>query len=272
MDALQMKISELFSAIVENFMAIVPKIAVVMIFVILGWFVAKLLKYWAIKIMDPLFAWIQNHIEKSNHHSTELNRKAPLIAGRLIFWITWLFFSIGAIQFVAKSIAATGFDLFIQFLPQLLAAVLIFFGGWIFGVVVQGITSKSLSAHDSERARALGHLAKNIILFLTLVIVVDQLGFRVDLIIQLSIILAASIAGSFALAFSFGAKSIIADIMASYYILKSFKVGQRIKIGDLDGKILNIARTQVVLDTSSGLVFIPTHDFHDQWVSVLKEL
>jgi hypothetical protein len=272
MDVLKTKINTLFLELFQDFIQVLPKFLVAFILIVVGWFLAKLLKSWAARIIGPLFIWVQKRGGKSDGQSIDFEHKAIGLIRHLVFWIVWLFFIVGAIQIVAKPITATGLSLLIRFLPQLLAAILIFLGGWILGSLLQGFAKKAMSSYGSEQARAVGRVAKNVILLLTFLLVFDQLGFRVDLIIQLAIIIAAMLAGSFALAFAFGAKVTIGNMMASYYILKNFKIGQRIRIGDVEGKLMNITRTQVVIDTSTGLVFIPAHDFNEKWVSIMKEL
>jgi phage pi2 protein 07 len=271
MDDLKYKISFAFSELIESFLLILPKLLVALFLVMAGWVFAKLLKSWICKIMGPLFGWIGRRIGKFEEPGSDLERKATGFVGHLVFWVTWLCFGVGAIQLVAKPVALTGFELLVQFLPRLLAAALIFFGGWIFGSLFQRLVKKALISYGDEQATAFGRVSKNAILFFTLLLVFNQLGFRVDLIIQLSIIFVAMLAGSFSLAFALGAKATIGHMMASHYILKNFKIGQRVKIGEVEGKIMNMSRTQVVIDTVGGLVFIPARDFNNKWVAVLKE-
>jgi hypothetical protein len=84
------------------------------------------------------------------------------------------------------------------------------------------------------------------------------------------IIFVAAIAGSIALAFGLGAGSTVANIISARYVRRNYQIGQRISIQDMQGKILEILPTGIVLETKTGKTFIPAKIF-DQEASVLLD-
>jgi ribosomal protein S1 len=72
------------------------------------------------------------------------------------------------------------------------------------------------------------------------------------------------------LAFGLGAGTTVSNIIASRYVRKNYQVGQQIRIHELEGKILEINPTGIVVDTKSGRTFIPAKLF-DTEASVLLD-
>jgi small-conductance mechanosensitive channel len=66
-----------------------------------------------------------------------------------------------------------------------------------------------------------------------------------------------------ALAFGLGAKTAVSNILATFYVRKMYKVGDQVKIDDIQGKIAKIDDTSVVIDTQAGQVIVPAKNFSE---------
>ena len=96
------------------------------------------------------------------------------------------------------------------------------------------------------------------------VVAVDQLGIEVSfLVIAVSIALAASL-GAAALAFGLGARTAVSNIIATHYLARTYEVGQRVRVGEHEGRIAEISPTAVILETGEGRVHIPAKEFSEQ--------
>jgi small-conductance mechanosensitive channel len=71
-----------------------------------------------------------------------------------------------------------------------------------------------------------------------------------------------------ALSFGLGAKTSVSNILASYYLHNTYKEGDTVRINNIEGKIIHINSTSVILNTPDGQVSIPAKDFNE-YVSVL---
>ena len=49
----------------------------------------------------------------------------------------------------------------------------------------------------------------------------------------------------------------MANILASYYLQKTYRVGHRVRVGDFQGEIIDITATSVLLETAEGRVSVP---------------
>jgi len=88
------------------------------------------------------------------------------------------------------------------------------------------------------------------------------------LINLINIVLGATLFGG-ALAFGLGARVSVSNILAAYYLKSLYREGQQVKINDIEGQILQLTPTSVLLETSEGQVTIPAKEFSEK-ASTLK--
>jgi hypothetical protein len=61
----------------------------------------------------------------------------------------------------------------------------------------------------------------------------------------------------------------VSNIVASYYASQHYNVGQTVRVGDIQGEIIQLTSTGVVLSTSEGRVLVPAKRFSEE-TSVLR--
>ena len=99
---------------------------------------------------------------------------------------------------------------------------------------------------------------------ITIIIAIDQIGVDITFLTSLLYIVLATLLFGAAMAFGLGAKTSVSNILASYYIHRTYSEGNIIRIGEHEGRIIKITSTSVFLETESGQVIIPTKDFNEQ--------
>jgi len=106
---------------------------------------------------------------------------------------------------------------------------------------------------------------------ISILIAVDQIGIDIMFIsIIISIILGALLFGA-ALAFGLGARTSVSNILSSYYLQKTYNEGDTIQMGEIEGVIIKINPTSVIVDTKSGQVMIPSKDFDEKKTVLIRK-
>ena len=59
------------------------------------------------------------------------------------------------------------------------------------------------------------------------------------------------------MAFGLGARTAVSNILASYYLQKTYTPGHNVRIGEIEGEIIQITPTAVVLATPEGRTLVP---------------
>ena len=91
------------------------------------------------------------------------------------------------------------------------------------------------------------------------------MGIGVDLSLLTSlmmIVIGALLLGA-ALSFGLGAGTSVSNILGSYYLQKTYKIGDRVQVGDLKGRISGITSNAVILDSEDGQLLIPAKTFSE---------
>jgi small-conductance mechanosensitive channel len=175
---------------------------------------------------------------------------ASHLGGFVVFWtVLGVFLLTGAdslgLPAVSRSIAEV-----IGLLPQLAVVVLIL----LIGFSMAGAARKTIEGvADRSRmisARALGRLAYYLVASLFMVIALSGLGVDFTIVITVIGVLTASLGIGLAVTVAIGARRVAQNTIGGVYARRDLKVGDRIRVGDLEGDIA--AAGQVFLTLRNG--------------------
>ena len=117
----------------------------------------------------------------------------------------------------------------------------------------------------------LGKIAHYTIVIIAILIAVDQVGINITVLANfIDIFLAALLFGA-AFAFGLGARTSVSNILASYYVQNRYHPGQIVRIGEIEGEIIQLAPTSVIIETSQGQVTVPARKFSEETSTLLKK-
>ena len=97
---------------------------------------------------------------------------------------------------------------------------------------------------------------------------IDQVGVESRFLIAALTIVIAAVIGGAALAFGLGARTAVSNIIGAHYLRQTYRVGQTVRIGSVEGSIVAMTTTAVILETGGGRVLVPAKEF-SEGVSVL---
>ena len=84
-----------------------------------------------------------------------------------------------------------------------------------------------------------------------------SVGFLTDVLL---LVLGGGLLGA-AITFGLGARATVANILASTQLQRIYKVGHRVRIGDVQGEIVETTATAVLLESDEGRVSVPASIF-----------
>lgn len=263
MDALKQP----FQTFVANIQSILPNIAGAVAVVALGLVVAFLLKRWVaglLRLSDRLL----KRRGVGGGEGGRVGTRGSGLFGRILFWIVFLFFLAAAIEMLGQPVISDWSNTIAQYLPNVLVAALIIFIGAVFGNIAKATVDKFTTTAHISHGDFLSRLVQVLIVTTASLIAVDQLGIEIHLLIIILSIVTGVSAGGIALAFAFGARSAVANIIAIHYVTQLYQVGQTVRVGTVEGRIMDISGTAVILETKEGRCAIPGQRFSEE-VSVL---
>ena len=251
----------------EKIVGLVPNMITAILILLIGILLAFLLRIIVRRIITNAGRFFPNQRIRRYLDPSRLQDSAYLI-GTILYWIVIIFFFTLATETAGFPVLSVWLGGIVNYLPKILVAAVIIIFGHISATIVQNLMQSAAQSAGIEQYIFIGRFGRYFVWLLTLLIGIDQLGLEISSLIQIILLILAAVLFGAALAFGLGAKSFVSDILASHYIRKNYGIGDQIRIGNFAGRIIELTPMAVLLDTTEGLVYIPSKNFYEQ-VSIL---
>jgi hypothetical protein len=255
--------------LVRALLLYLPNLIGAVLVLIIGWLVARLLRAATIKLLRGLDQILHRFLAPGGLVKIHLSDRVIRVIGNVVFWLIILIVLSLAAKLAKFYFLEIWLDRMIAYLPNLLAAGVIGFVGFLAGGVARDLVVVTFSVAGEEQSRLIGLVAQTAVVMLAIVIGLDQAGIDVAFLITVVAILLGAIAVSLALAFGFGAQGYVSNIIGAYQVQRSLKAGQVIRIGQHEGEIVEITPTGLVIGTRDGHVVVPGKLLIDQPIDII---
>jgi MFS family permease len=258
-----------FAQLTERLAQYLPNIIGAVLLVIAGWFMALLIRVVFLRLMRTVESLLQRFSKSEKTARRQIANTTDFLA-KFVFWIVILFFVTAALNLLQLKIISEWLNKIISYLPTLLAGGIIVFVGYLLSSLLKETILRSNLANADQREL----LAKTVhILLITTVVLIglDQIGIKVTMLVILFSIVIGSIIGSIALAVSLGARFAVSNLIGSHYLRQLYQPGQLVRIGEQEGKIVELTSTSIILETASGSVALPAKLVHELPVLLIEE-
>jgi small-conductance mechanosensitive channel len=259
------------AVIMNDIVAHLPNIAGAILLLLAGWLVAYLVRQGSNKLLSLINQSVERMLTTHTPAIARLLNGVTQFLPTAFFWITLFIFTTAALRVAGLTGIAESLRSIIDFLPSILAGGLIMLTGYILASLVKNIVLASLNSADIAEADALSRLAQTITFVTAIIIGLDQIGIEVTFLTTMLGVSTAAVLVGFALAFGLGSRSLVSNLVAVYYTKGMVQTGQKIRIGDIEGTVLELSATTVILDTAAGRTSIPAKLFQEEVVTVLTE-
>lgn len=257
-------IDNLFVRLKETVFQFLPDFVFAILVFLIGYLLARLARATISRLINNLGRLIPNKRIQSRLHRMVVEKPVAKIIGGIVFWIIIFFFLAAATEILGLPVITAWLSGITGYLPRILAAVLIGAVGVISGVIIREIIITTTASAGITYGSVLGRFAQIIIVLLTTLIAIDQVGIDISILISLvAIIIGAFLFGA-SFAFGLGARESVSNILASFYLRKNYKAGQLIQIGEHKGRIIEINATAIILETEQGQAYIPARVFNSE--------
>ena len=257
--------NDALSSAMQKVTTSLPNIVSAALLLLAGWLLAHLLRRWTSHMMDASIArLLRKATTRRAFERTGIRNTVPAVIGAAVFWTVIIFATAAAVEILGLPAVTNLIGRLGYYIPHVLAAILIVLGGYLAGNLAYGTVSGAAASLHVTYANALGRAAQITIVLVTVVIAVDQLGIdSTFLVVTLTIILGTTLGGA-ALAFGLGCGTAVSNIIACHYVARAYRIGQRVRIAGLEGRIVDIAPTSVVLQNGTGRVSVPAKMFSEE--------
>lgn len=239
--------------------------------VLVGWLAGRALGAWTRRLVAKTVSRFGDAAVGQAMERTGAETTIPRVIGAFVFWVVLLIFVAAAIDTLGLTALTDSLNQLVYYLPNAVAAVLIVIVGLIGGALARGAVARSALAATVPRGDVVARVVQISIVIISLVVALEQLGVSGRLLVILVATVVGTMFAGTALAFGLGAQTTVNNIVASHFVAQSYRIGQRIRIGSSEGKIIRTTPTTVVLDTAEGQVSIPAHRFASEPSLLVEE-
>jgi small-conductance mechanosensitive channel len=254
-----------------SLIAALPNLVTALIVLLLGWALAWGLGRVVRRIFRRLAAQMPSGTGRAAWSEAVDDNDVGKVAAGGVYWLVLLITSMVAIDALDIAVFSRWVGTFASYLPGLAIAAALLFVGIVAGRLARNAIVKTATRLPASQARGLARFAQLAIVIATGLVAADRLGLDVSVLSAMFMILLAATLAAAALAFGLGARDLVADILAMHYVNKSHRVGQLVRLGRDEGRIVKASRTAVLLETADGEMSIPGRDFGNSRCVLLSE-
>ena len=256
--------NETFTQFSQQVINFAPQILASILLLLFGWLVAKALSVSTNKLVQGLDLLFKRFTRVDTVQEERLKNSYALIISKVVFWVAMLFFVAVVANILGWEMFSGWMDSIVNYLPGLLTGLVIIMAGFLVSNLAHaGILTATLRAGMSQN-NAMARAVQVVILFSAIIIGVEQIGLNVDFLSNIIVVIAGTLLLGASLAFAMGAQTLVANIIGAQYTRRHCRVGEIMKIGEVQGEILEVTQSSIILDTGTGRAVIPAKLFQEQ--------
>lgn len=270
------QLSESIGGVAVKILDFLPQLLGAAALVLIGWLAARLLRIAVSKLAKGILTTVgrqrvastkavQAHTQQSRTWQT-----TPAIVGAIVYWTVLLFFVAAAVEALGLRAISNFVGLVTAYLPRVLAGILILLVGLWAGEFVRLLIARAAAKAQLAWGDLLARFAQVMVVLIMAIIAVDELGIESTILTVTVATFFAATFGAAAIAFGLGARSSVGNILASRYVRKAYEVGDMVRVGEVEGKIIDITDTAVMMDSDQGRVMVPAQRFNEESSLLVK--
>jgi hypothetical protein len=236
-----------------------------------GWLAARLLRAIVVKSGAGLGLVLDRLGRSAGTRGLQLSPKLVALVGNVLFWVTILLFAALAARVARLDAFSGGLDRVVAYLPTLIAGGLIILAGYLVSGLIRDLVSAAFAGAGSAQNELFGLAAQGAVFLTAVVVGLDQIGIDVTFLMILLAVVVAGLLLSLALAFGSGSRTFVGNLIAAHHVRQLVEPGQLLRVGDIQGRLLEISPTCAILLTDTGRVLLPAKLFQEQATIILAE-
>ncbi len=257
-------IRETLAEISQQLLHYAPQFIGAAILLLFGWAIASAFALSAQKLvqgLDVLYA----RVDKSERAASKsVTHSYAKIARKLVFWTVMLFFFAVATNILGWDFFASWFQEIFLYLPGIITGLVVILGGFLLSNLAKSAIISAAHRAGIQQSLVMAKVVQIAIIFSAIIIGVEQIGLNIGFLSNIIVVVIAVTLAGVVLAFSLGARTLVANIIAAQYVRRHCEPGDSLHIAQTEGEIIEIAQASIVIETEQGQSIIPAKLFHEQ--------
>lgn len=248
-----------------------PNLAAAVALLVIGWYVGKMARVFAVKITNGVNRLMDGVVATGRLATVRISANVAELIGTIAFWLVVFVFATAAADVAELTVFSVWLESIVAYLPNLLGGGLIIFIGYLVSVAVRDLSMSALNTLSVRQGNIIGATLQWATFLIAFIIGIEQIGIDVTFLIVVIAIIAGSMFSGLALAFGFGAKPLATNLMGAHYLRQHYVIGQPLRIGGVEGKVLEFTTTGLTLATAEGITAVPGAAYFDDVIILMNE-
>tara|TARA_R110002072_G_scaffold172324_7_gene326382 strand:+ start:6623 stop:7432 length:810 start_codon:yes stop_codon:yes gene_type:complete len=257
----------------NSFIEALPTILGLLAFVIISWILLKLFLF----LLKRFLKFSQLHLlnEKINGneflHTLNFKINLPVVIHKVVKWILVLIIVLIGSELFGLDRISDAVLSFLGYLPTLISAIVILTAGLYLASYLKETVKNLLKSFDLNGSNSISNIVFFVILVITVIISLNQLGVNTEIITSNLSIILGSILLAFTIAMGLGSKDVILRLILGFYTRKNLEIGKKIKIDTTVGSIISIDNICLVLQTDTSRIVYPIKTIVNKKIEILED-
>jgi hypothetical protein len=184
----------------------------------------------------------------------------------VVYYGTLVVFLLVALHTLSITLLRDWIVLLLQYVPQLILGGLIILSGYLIGVVTRSLLAGLMGVSADH---LVPRLAELMVITAAVLTGLAQTSINISFISHMMVISLGLFFGGLSLAFALGSRQLVENLLARR-ALDRYRIGDQVRINEIQGRIIEILGTSVVLESSEGVITVPCARFVDSAVVLVN--
>lgn len=209
--------------VLSGFFSFLPSLLGAILIFILGLLLAKWGKALVVKVLETLK--LDKLLQKTGLapflKQADVKTKAEVFIGEIVRWLIIAVFSIAAVNILGLTAVSEVLTGLLSYLPRIVSAVLILTVGVLLAGLVENLIKGAINQVDRHTSRLLSKVASYLVVIVSSLAAVNELGIAQSLINTLFMGVIATLTLGLGLAIGLGAKDLVSKVLMDWYTKNS---------------------------------------------------
>lgn len=219
MSDLQLSLTYLSAQTVSQLSLYVPRVLAALVILVVGSLFSKFVKRIVVKLLEAitLSKVLKNTPVEHFIVHAELNQKVEEVVGTVIYWLIMLVFINASVAVLGLVGVTTVLERMLAYIPSVFSAVVVLFFGLLLAGVVESLVKASIKTVDGKAARFLGKVSSYLVITITVLAAISELGIAREFIMILFMGFVGTISVGFGLALGLGGQEVVRKMLGEWY-------------------------------------------------------
>ena len=258
----------------EKFMDTIPGLLLGIIVLLIAWLLARIISSGFEKLLKTVkFDQFAERMNLTSFLSqTGIQMSPSALIGRFIYWIFVLLIIASAAETLNWSAVSYQIQRFLDYLPNLVTAILVFIVGAYLTSLVRDFVRSTTGSLGISTGRILSTVIYYILFIMVVLTAMEQAKIDTKILSTNLLIIIGAIMFAAAISYGFASKDVLSNILAGFFNKRTYQKGMVIEVDGIRGTIIDMTNISITLQVSEEeKVVIPSHQLMTSKVKIINE-